>query len=123
MLPKLLYILVLIAYVNTVFYQEGHMHGTNTSQVIDGAPLVEILLEDVLDIPHHESSNPVTDIQYDDYRPSTAQWVLALPLIRVIELYIIPVIDLEVRRTYVDFNTGISCLLGYYTYLFRLKPF
>jgi len=115
---------VLIAYVNTVFYQEGHVHGSNTGQVIDGAPLVEIILEDVLDIPHHDSNDKSnSDFHYDDYRPSTAKWFSATPLIKIIEICFVPVVAFNTQQTYVDFDTNISCLLGYYTYLFRLKPF
>lgn len=124
MVTRLLYCLALLAYINTIFHQDGHVHGNHTGMVIDGASLVEIILEDALDIPyHHGEEDPDTDFQYDEYRPSTANHSSILPPTKHVGIVLPPIIDLYKQLIHVDFDTKISCLLGYYTFLFRLKPF
>lgn len=123
MLEKILYFLVLCVYINTLFYQEGHSHGGDSSQVIDGAPLVELIFEDLLDIPVTENEPLTSDLQYDDYRPASSNWI-AVPLFpKILELVTLPAIDLHRHTTHPFINSKISCLIGYYSFLFRLKPF
>jgi len=123
MRTRLFCLLALIAYINTIFYEDGHVHGHRSAQIIDGAPLIEIILEDVLDIPCHEEDTASNDFQYDDYRPVSAKWLSIAPPEKKSEFS--PLWGLEVFQytARLALNTKISCLLGYYTFLFRLKPF
>ncbi|SKB78815.1 hypothetical protein SAMN05660226_03152 [Parapedobacter luteus] len=124
MLARLVYFLVIVAYINTIFYQDGHIHGDNSYQVIDGTPLVEVILEDVLDIPcAGEESEQDNDFQYDDYRPASSKWI-SVPVPRGnAELNPPPIVDIFDQRLRLGLNTKISHLIGYYRFLFRLKPF
>ncbi len=124
MLARLLYFFVLVTYINTIFHQEGHVHGNHSSQVIDGAPLVEIVLEDLFDIPcTGEEKQLHEDLQQDDYRPASSKWIsIPPPKKNDLELGLLPSFDIF-NRVQSGVNTKISCLIGYYTFLFRLKPF
>src|SRR5690606_24387294 len=123
MLTRLFSFLALLAYINTVFYEDGHVHGQQLAQIIDGAPLIEIILEDVLDIPCHEEDNTSNDFQYDDYRPASAKWLSIVPPKEKTSFSPLVGVDIFHYTPCITLNTKISCLLGYYTFLFRLKPF
>lgn len=124
MLTRLFYCLVLVAYINTIFYQDGHIHGDDSRQVIDGTPLVEVILEDVLDIPcAGDETGPEHEFPYDDYRPASSKWFSMPPPKENMELNPLPVVDIFHRQVRLGLNTKISHLIGYYTFLFRLKPF
>ncbi|WP_090605977.1 hypothetical protein [Parapedobacter koreensis] len=124
MLTRLLYFLALIAYINTIFHQDGHIHGDDSCQVIDGTPLVEIFLEDLLDIPCAGQENKrESDFQYDDYRPASSKWISIPPPKEHIELNPLPIVDIFNQQLRLGLNTKISHLIGYYAFLFRLKPF
>ncbi len=122
MCTRLLCFLALIAYVNTIFHQDGHVHGGGSCQIIDGTPLIEIVLEDVLEIPVGEEQKTQQQFQYDDYRPASSKWISIVPPTRAIDWNPLPVADILDFTALVP-NTKISCLLGYYDFLFRLKPF
>ncbi|WP_257658965.1 hypothetical protein [Parapedobacter lycopersici] len=123
MRTRLLYLLVLLAYVNTVFYQGNPVRGTNSAGIIDGAPLVEIILADVLNIIPDGGDTKPDDVQYDDYRPSTAKCISTPLPKKNTSIDFAPILAFCKPLTYWDFDTRISCLLGYYLFLFRLKPF
>ncbi|GGC37911.1 hypothetical protein GCM10011386_32500 [Parapedobacter defluvii] len=124
MLTRLLYFLFLIAYINTIFHQDGHVHGDDSCQIIDGTPIVEVILEDVFDIPCSGEENQQEDLQHDDYRPASAKWIsISPPKRNNLELSPLPSFDTFNQLVRSGLNSKISCLIGYYTFLFRLKPF
>ncbi|MFC3199757.1 hypothetical protein ACFOET_19215 [Parapedobacter deserti] len=123
MRTRLFCFLAFVAYVNTIFHQEGHTHGWGTDQIIDGAPLVEIILEDVLEIPCSDNESLSDDFQYDDYRPASSKWLSIVPPEKEIGLSPLQTVDIFQYITRLELNTKITCLLGYYSFLFRLKPF
>lgn len=120
---KLFCFLALLAYVNTLFYEDGHAHGDNSGQIIDGAPLVEIILEDVLDIPHSDESGSPDNVQYDDYRPSSSKWLSVAPSKKGIEFGSLWATNIPLYTSGLTLNTKVTHLLGYYVFLFRFKPF
>lgn len=123
MRSRLFCFLALIAYVNTLFYEDGHVHGKNSNQIIDGAPLVEIILEDILNIPCSDDEGLSDDFQYDDYRPASSKWLSITSPKKEIEFKPLWGLDIFQYTVRLTLNTKISCLLGYYSFLFRLKPF
>lgn len=124
MCTRLLSLIALILFINTLFCQEGHSHSPHQDGILDGSPLVEIILEDVFDLPRHDNHSQETDFQYDDYRPSSTKWQ---------GLTIVPekrdflngpdIVAITSPTNNESLYTKIRCLLGYYTYLSRLKRF
>ena len=123
MKTKIFCFLALLAYINTIFYIDGHRHGDNSNQIIDGAPLVEIILEDVFNIPCHDESGVPNDFQYDDYRPSSSKSLSAAIPKHGIEFVPLWGMDIFAYKPRFTLNTKVTCLLGYYAFLFRFKPF
>lgn len=123
MRTRLFCFLALIAYINTIFYEDGHVHDRSSDQIIDGAPLIEIILEDVLDIPCNEEDGASDDFQYNDYRPASSKWLSIAPPEKKSEFKPLWGLDIFQYTARLTLNTKISCLLGYYSFLFRLKPF
>ena len=124
MLTRLAYFLVLIAYVNTAFYQGGQvLNEPQPESIFDGAPLVEVILETVLDIPSTGEETTPGDVQYDEYRPATTKY-FPTPLPKTIAtIDFVPDFVAYKRTLHAYFDSKISCFLGYYIFLFRLKPF
>ena len=123
MRTRLFCFLALLAYLNTLFHEDGHVHGQQSAQIIDGAPLIEIILEDVLNIPCQTEDQATNDFQYDDYRPASTKWLSIVPPKG--KTTFAPLLGMDIFRytARITLNTKISCLLGYYTFLFRFKPF
>jgi len=121
MVLRLIYILLSIAYLNTVFYQDGAFNDQKHTQIIDGSTLIAIILDDVLDLPVKNDATP--DFQYDKYRlvsSPTFSTELADRLTSTVSCDdSLMGITLVLPKVY----SKIRCLPGYYQYLFRLKPF
>ncbi len=122
MLTRLLNILVFITYINVLFHQDGHKHGKFNGHVVDGTPLIEVILEDVLNVPS-TGKDEDPDIQYEDYRPTSLKWMFSLLLTKLVSLNLSPIPSLLHSLDVSPFGTKFSCLPGYYAYLFRLNPF
>jgi len=123
---RLLCIFALFAYINTLFYEDGHVH-PHPHQIIDGAPLIEIILEDVLDLPCKDIQDNQAfsdDFQYDDYRPASSKWSLIALVERINAEFTTPrSLDVFQHLSRLSLNTKTAYLLGYYRFLFRLNPF
>jgi hypothetical protein len=122
MLTRLIYFVVLVTYVNTIFYQEGHSHG-RSEQVIDGAPLVEIILEDFLDLPPRGQGGQLADFHYDDYRLSSTKWFPEGQMKKTDRFRWAQDIPALTPQTLRNSSAKIRHLIGYYVFLFRLNPF
>lgn len=121
MVMRLIYILLSIAYLNTVFYQDGAFSDQKHVQINDDPALLGIVLHSVHDLPAENDAAP--DCQYDKYRltssatSSTEQ--ADSPVTTLSYNYSLIAITLALPKVY----SKIRRLPGYYQYLFRLKPF
>ncbi len=122
MLTRLLNILAFVAYINLLFHQDGHRHGNTNDYVVDGTPLIEVILEDVLNVPS-KGEEEEADIQFEDYRPTSLKWVFSPLPPKSFSVSFPPLPNLLDSSGISVFGTKISCLPGYYAYLFRLNPF
>ncbi|MEH6304513.1 hypothetical protein RYH73_02600 [Olivibacter sp. CPCC 100613] len=108
------------SYVNdNFFYQKQVFH--DKLQDFDGDTLLECFFDDVLDIPMSGKDLSPT-IFYKNYNFLTNIISISIKILDSFILAIKPIItSLVSSENY--FVSKITPLLGYYTFLFRLKPF
>lgn len=122
MIMKIFHFLALFAYLNTITYHEGSSFSNSERFDLDGDSLVEFILEDVLDLPLHQEDDDL-EMPYDEYRISVIHATLP-PLFIRYNNFSIPITPLEDPQIITSlFGSKILLTPGYYTYLFRLKPF
>lgn len=121
-MTKILSFLTLLTYINTITYLNSHGGYVIENPTDESETLIEYMLEDILHIPvQHASEDP--DVQHDEYRCSSlSSALLPLKTKETSSSNLIPIYQLANDGTH-SFDTKIICQPGYYTYLFRLKPF
>jgi hypothetical protein len=120
MLFKFLHIIGLFAYLNIIVYEAG-FNALSKDTVLDGHSLVEYVIDDLLDL----AKTNVQDLKIpnEEYRLAKA----ATPIISAIAFFLCFFLYRQVLRTRVvdhpSYKARSLCLPGYYSFLFRLKPF
>lgn len=128
---KIINFLVLISFVNTMtyfpvyandnlLYQRQSTHDPKPKD-FDGDTLLECFFDDVLDIPM-SGKDISPKIFYDNYNYLSNIISISIKVLDSLIMTIKPVVNsLVSSESY--FISKITPLLGYYTFLFRLKPF
>ncbi len=122
MLVKILSLFTLLTYINTITYHDDGNSRQYSDLGLESDTLIEFLLEDVFELPiKGDSEDP--DVQYDEYRYGHVTGIMPPFKWRESSLLnpIPSVIILD--NTSPLFDSKTICQPGYYTYLFRLKPF
>ena len=123
MLFKILHSIVLLCYLNILAYQpEVAGASRHDDTLLNGESLLEIVLDDVLDIPIDEHADDV-QIPYDEYRPME-QMELALAAF----IFVLAVLfSFELFATYLKHPVYSGkkrfIIPAYYTHLYRFQPF
>ena len=119
---RLLHVITLLSYLNILCFEVKYCYAQDLETIVVGETFIEVVLEDVLNLHHNEEAEQVPKIMYDDYRIFT----LALGLIPLV-LYFSWIL----RRIYAS-NEPINHIIyyfkrlifpGYYTFLYRYRPF
>lgn len=127
---KIINIIVLIGFVNTTTYFPCYINDNllqyvdvydAKTQDFDGDTLLECLFDDVLDLPMSgKDFDP--DIFFDNYNFLTNIIDISIKVLDSFILTVKPLLcSLMSNESY--FVSQTTPLLGYYTFLFRLKPF
>lgn len=128
---KIINIIVLLGFVNTISYFPTYANDNllyqkqstdePKSKDFDGDTLLECLFDDVLDIPM--SGKEISPkIFFDNYNYLTNIISMSIKVLDSLILTIKPVVNsLISSESY--FISKTTPLLGYYSFLFRLKPF
>ncbi len=120
MLFKLFYILGLFAYLNTIVYEAGFSSVSNDN-ALDGHSLVEYVFDDLLNY----SGTTTQDIKVpnEEYRTVKA----ATPAFAAVAFFLCFFLYRQFTATaeisHPFYKARSFCLPGYYSFLFRLKPF
>ncbi len=119
---KLLYFLAFFGYLNALCYEVKYCYLFDNKPVAASETLLEVVLEDVLNMENNTSKEDFPDIMFDDYRILG----LFLGLVPVV-LYFswllrrFLIINEQVKHTIYYIRRLI--LPGYYTFLYRYRPF
>jgi hypothetical protein len=114
--------LMLLLYMNAIAYHETIIFDKFDNNLNSGVTLVNMLLDDVFDLPV-QADQEVSEFQYDEYRLN--HQVNAILPIFLLVFYLPRVFKTDKLRKSISkrYNKAIPLQLGYYQYLFRLKPF
>lgn len=120
MLFKFFHFLGLFAYLNIIVYEAG-FNVLSKDTMLDGHSLVEYVIDDLLDLPKSHVQD--LKIPNEDYRLAKA----ATPALGVIAFFLCFFLYKQFLRVEVTehpfYKARSFCLPGYYSFLFRLKPF
>ncbi|QNL50859.1 hypothetical protein H8S90_04515 [Olivibacter sp. SDN3] len=127
---KIINIIVLIGFVNTTTYFPCYINDNLLQYVdvseaqtrdFDGDTLLECFFDDVLDLPM-SGSDYDPDIFFDNYNFLVNIIDISIKVLDSFILTVKPILcSLMSSESY--FVSKTTPLLGYYTFLFRLKPF
>jgi hypothetical protein len=122
MFVKLFYFLALFGYLNIIAYQASCNSVENKHAIFDGDSLIEFVLNDLLDIPLKKQS-PDAEVSFKKY--SISYWVIfLLPIIILLTTYFFGQRFVVVKKlSHPIYKAKSLCLPGYYSFLFRYKPF
>ncbi len=119
---RILHFLALFGYLNVLCYEVKYCNVLDFTPVASSETFLEVVLEEILDIAHPDQHENLPDIFFDDYR------------IIMLTLGVLPIILIFswlVRRLFLfvkevdhpDYISKTLCLPGYYTFLYRFRPF
>lgn len=123
MLLKLVHFFVLGCYLNLLGYEaSANIPEIEDDYLFNGESLLEFVLDDVLDLPVNKETADV-EIRYEEYRTIPYQDYIMPLFVLVLGVFFTfrtllqdpkhPVYDAKKRQI----------IPGYFTYLYRLKPF
>ncbi|WP_432710701.1 hypothetical protein [Pedobacter sp.] len=116
---KLFHFLGLFAYLNIIVY-EADSTTVHKSTVLGGDSLVEYFVDDLLEIPKGITEDP--EIPHEDYRLFKAgNHVHAATVILICFLFSRQLLPSSIDHPF--YKAKSFCLPGYYSFLFRFKPF
>lgn len=122
MFLKLFHFLALFGYLNILVYEAGCNTIQNGQSLFDGDSLIEFVLNDVLDIPVKQN-NPDSEVMYDDYRIFHSG-IYVLPVLFLITAFFFGLLPFIIKKeSHPLYRNKSICLPGYYSFLFRYKPF
>lgn len=120
MLFKFFHIVGLFAYLNIIVYEAG-FNALSKDTTLDGHSLVEYVIDDLLDLPKTNIED--LRIPNEEYRVVKA----ATPALAAIAFFLCFFLYRQLISTRVvehpSYKARSLCLPGYYSFLFRLKPF
>ncbi len=120
MLFKFFHIVGLFAYLNIIVYEAG-FNALSKDTTLDGHSFVEYVIDDLLDLP--QSNVQDVKIPNEEYRLVKT----ATPAIAAVAFFLCFFLFRQLIRTRVVehpyYSARSLCLPGYYSFLFRLKPF
>lgn len=122
MFIRLFHFLALFGYMNIISYEASCNTLQNGPALFDGDSLIEFVLNDVLDIPL-EKQVPDAEVLFDEYRIFQSG-VYVLPILFLLAAFSFGLLFFIIKKEYHPFYRNKSiCLPGYYSFLFRYKPF
>ncbi|ERJ61033.1 hypothetical protein [Sphingobacterium paucimobilis] len=119
---RILHFLALFGYLNVLCYEVKYCNIVDFKPVSSSETLLEVVLEEILDVTHPEQHENLPNIFFDDYRIL----MLILGVLPVILFFCWLVRKLFLFSKEIDHPAYVSktlCLPGYYTFLYRFRPF
>lgn len=119
---RLFHFLALFGYLNLLCFEVNSSCFFNSGEVKTNETFVEVLLEEVLNMKHADSDEPVPNIFFDDYRAMSLILGL-LPAILIFSWLLVRVKELIKTQDHPFYLSKTLCLPGYYSFLYRYRPF
>lgn len=122
MIIKLLHFLSLFAYLNMAVYEAGASSASEKQYIFAGDSIIEFFLDDIMDIPMNHQGNDI-EIPNEKYRFFQAGNIIIPIVFFFVLIFIFQRIGRAIKISHPLYQARSFCLPGYYSYLFRLKPF
>lgn len=120
---RILHFLALFGYLNILCFEVRSSDIFGFLPVEASETLVEVVLEEVLDLEQHQSAEVLPTIFFDDYRTDVVLLDL-IPLVLLITWLFTGLIIESKKTTSNRFYLSRSiCRPGYYSFLYRYRPF
>lgn len=122
MIIKLFHFLSLFAYLNIIVYEAGACPTVDKQYIFAGDSIIEFLLDDVMDIPmkSHETDLEIPNEKYRVFQ--SGNFVAPITFFFFL-IFVFSRICRTIKINHPFYQNKSVCLPGYYSYLFRLKPF
>ena len=119
---KILYFLALFGYLNVLCYEVKYCNLLNLTPVSSSDTLLEVVLEDIFEMSHHTDKEDLPEIMFDDYR-ILVLFLGIIPAVLIVSWLLRKLLlSNEIIRHAIYFVRR-SILPGYYTFLYRFRPF
>lgn len=122
MIIKLFHFLSLFAYLNIIVYEAGASPAVDKQYNFAGDSIIEFVLDDIMDIPMKTNGNDI-EIPYEKYRVFQTGNFIMPELLFFFLIFAFTSICKTIKISHPLYQNKSFCLPGYYSYLFRLKPF
>jgi len=122
MIIKLFHFLSLFAYLNIIVYEAGASPSVDKQYIFAGDSIIEFFLDDVMDIPMKSQGNDL-EIPNEEYRVLQSGNFVAPIIFFFFLILAFSRICRAIITSHSFYQNKSFCLPGYYSYLFRLKPF
>ena len=120
MLFKLFHFIGLFAYLNIIVYEAG-FNAVSKDTMLDGHSIVEYVVDELLNLP----KTNVQDIKVpnEEYRSVKAATPVSSVIAFVLCFFLFRQFVITKVANHPFYRARSFCLPGYYSFLFRLKPF
>lgn len=119
---RVLHIFFLLAYLNILCYEVKYCSFFYSTPVESSETLLEIVLEEVLNLSHSDSQEPIPTILFDDYRILSLALAI-LPIILFFSWLVRKIFPPLKDNEHPIYLSKTMCLPGYYSFLYRFRPF
>ncbi len=123
MLLKLVHYFVLLSYLNILGYEaSANIPEIEDDYLMNGESLLEFVLDDVLDLPVNKETDDV-EIRYEEYRAIPyPDYILPLFVLVLGAFFLFRPLTKDQKHPVYDAKKR-QIIPGYYSFLYRLKPF
>ncbi|MCT1525521.1 hypothetical protein [Sphingobacterium hotanense] len=119
---RFLHFLALFGYLNILCYEVKQTDYFGLATKESNETFVEVVLEEVLNINHSELPESLPGIIFDDYRIFSLL-VGFLPMVMVFTWLLSRLINRLKDQDHPFYLSKTLCLPGYYSFLYRYRPF
>ncbi|HLS37704.1 MAG TPA: hypothetical protein VK023_05480 [Sphingobacterium bovisgrunnientis] len=119
---RLLHVIALLSYLNILCFEVKYCYAQNLETIAVGETFIEVVLEDVLNLHHNEEAEKVPEIMYDDYRIFALSLGL-LPIVLYFSWILRRIFASNEQIKHTIYYLKRLILPGYYTFLYRYRPF
>ncbi|MFD2967390.1 hypothetical protein [Sphingobacterium bambusae] len=123
MLLRLVHYFVLLSYLNILGYEaSANIPEIEDDYLMNGESLLEFVLDDVLDLPVNKETDDV-EIRYEEYRAIPyPDYILPLFVLVLGAFFLFRPLTKDQKHPVYDAKKR-QIIPGYYSFLYRLKPF
>lgn len=119
---RLLYFLAFFGYLNIICYEVKYCNLLQPQPIASSDTLLEVVLDDILNLDQSDEKEKLPEFMFDDYRILVSA-LFFLPVILYFSWLLRRIYHLNDRISHVVYYFKRLIFPGYYTFLYRYRPF